>query len=235
MNEQLFDPYASKFVEVDRSDVLELLDEEPVDVSPWSWDELSARYDGWLPEYAAKIWRALIGFSKDVSEREIWPPDEPYFAEEFLELQEPLYDLLSRSPRTPRVFISYRSTDRPLANHLRRQLLSKGKSVWMDCWDPSIATVRASALPPIIESILIATIIEVALLRCSHVIVTHTKNTATSEWVPYELGRAKQHMVIASDAAFWHGDAHMPSYSFLVSRFHRTRDRHRFDQWVASI
>jgi hypothetical protein len=52
-------------------------------------------------------------------------------------------------------------------------------------------------------ALIIAGIIEMALLSCTHVIATHTQNSLGSKWIPYELARAKGRRVISSQAAGW--------------------------------
>src|SRR5262249_34033650 len=53
------------------------------------------------------------------------------------------------------------------------------------------------------RSVLIAAIIEIALLSSTHVIALHTTNSLASRWVPYELGRAKARNITSLQAAGW--------------------------------
>jgi hypothetical protein len=51
--------------------------------------------------------------------------------------------------------------------------------------------------------ILIAAIIKIGLLNSSHVVTVHTNNSATSKWIPYEFGRAKDRRIRSTQAASW--------------------------------
>jgi hypothetical protein len=74
---------------------------------------------------------------------------------------------------------------------------------WLDVEDPLLQHANGSAVPSPAKEILIASIIEMALLNSSHVIAAMTGNTSGSKWVPYELGRAKQRMVFSRRSATW--------------------------------
>jgi hypothetical protein len=58
-------------------------------------------------------------------------------------------------------------------------------------------------LSPLLKSVLVAGIIEMALLNSTHVVSMQTKNAQTSRWVPYEFGRAKERRSLATNAASW--------------------------------
>jgi hypothetical protein len=69
----------------------------------------------------------------------------------------------------------------------------------------------------------------------THLVVVYTSNTGNSRWVPYELGRAKDRLPRAGNAAFWHDQHPMPSYSYLVQRFDRGKDVAAFKHWISMI
>lgn len=144
---------------------------------------------------------------------------------------------IQRSPisKTPVLFISYRSTDRGLANFLRHFAVSSSVNVWMDVYDPCLFAIKSSRLPSHLESLLIAIVIEIALLNCTHLAVVHTRHTSTSVWVPYELGRVKQRLISSCNAAFWYQGTRIPSYSFLVERFHRPTQWLDLKAWIKAI
>jgi hypothetical protein len=52
-------------------------------------------------------------------------------------------------------------------------------------------------------AVLLAAIIEIALLNSTHVIALHSCNSAGSKWIPYELCRAKARRIFSSQAAGW--------------------------------
>ena len=74
---------------------------------------------------------------------------------------------------------------------------------WLDVHDPHLA--QANSLPESDprRSILIAAVIEIALLNSTHITVIHTSNSQQSKWTPYELGRAKAHRILSDQAAGW--------------------------------
>jgi hypothetical protein len=72
----------------------------------------------------------------------------------------------------------------------------------MDVLDPNLAGVIPN-LSSKQKAVLVATIIEMALLNSSHVIATITNQTATSQWVPYEFGRVKEKTVVAGESCSW--------------------------------
>jgi hypothetical protein len=52
-------------------------------------------------------------------------------------------------------------------------------------------------------ALVIAAIIEIALLRSSHIIAVHTLKGLQSKWIPYELGRAKSRSIVSSQSGGW--------------------------------
>jgi hypothetical protein len=234
-----FDPFKTR----DWSDELNVGDDFNVawrrltplqDVQPWTWEEFTSRYDGWLSPEAVNDWKQLCFRAQDEAEG---PSLHPMLTNvppaSIAEAERALYASLRTRPPGSRVFVSYRSADRRLANALRSYLLNRGKRVWMDVWDPALLT--ATALPSHLKSRLTAAIIEIALLRSTHLVVVHTAKTASSFWVPYEIGRAKHRQLVAPNAAFWHGPARLPGYALLVPTFHRIHDAPIFEKWVDRI
>jgi hypothetical protein len=133
------------------------------------------------------------------------------------------------------LFISFRSTNRAQALWLARRAARKKIPVFLDVWDPMLTAVSASKLHKKIQTLLTAIIIEIALLRCTHLMVVHTTHTKTSVWVPYELGRAKHRVVSSNAAAFWHGAARLPGYAHLVECIERKAPHTKLDKWLSTI
>lgn len=109
-------------------------------------------------------------------------------------------------PRTaPRVFVSHRQADAAwgeriawLASH------EAGLDYWLDVHDPLLKIAGRTLSPTDPRyGYVIAAIIEMALLNCTHVIAAHTPNSAGSKWIPYELGRVKSRKIFSGQAAGW--------------------------------
>ena len=118
----------------------------------------------------------------------------------------------------PRVFVSHRMADVPYAERIAWLASRKaGLEYWLDVHDP-VLRLASAALPPgrPVYAITVAAIIEMALLNCTHVIAAHTPPPNTSwrpsQWIPYELARAKKAgSVISRQAAGWfHPQVHPP-------------------------
>ena len=99
---------------------------------------------------------------------------------------------------TCRLFVSHRMNDVNNALHIawgrhakRIRLLARYPRSDPRCSDPA-------------KEILIAAIIEIALLNVTHVLAMHTSFSAGSKWIPYELGRAKTRLVYSDQAAGWY-------------------------------
>lgn len=112
----------------------------------------------------------------------------------------------------PRVFVSHRQSDKDVALRVAYLSWSKGFDFWIDVIDldparnAQVRRLEASLGRPLNyleKSILIAAIIEMALLNCTHVIALMTVNTAGSQWVPYEYGRVKEARIRSSRVACW--------------------------------
>jgi hypothetical protein len=70
--------------------------------------------------------------------------------------------------------------------------------------DPNLKLANRTLLPTDPRyALVIAAIIEIALLSSSHIIAVHTLNGLQSKWVPYELGRAKSRSIVSSQSGGW--------------------------------
>jgi hypothetical protein len=112
--------------------------------------------------------------------------------------------------RCPRVFVSHRQSDARRALRIAHLAHARGMEYWLDVINvpPSLPAVSLSAFN---QAILIAAIIEMALINCTHVIAVLTRNTNGSQWVPYEYGRIKDDPPAAVTAACWHDTASLPA------------------------
>ena len=97
----------------------------------------------------------------------------------------------ARSPSTPslrcpRALHSHRQKDAVLARRVAWLAAKARFQFWLDDLDPHLALVPALRLNPNLEALLIiACLIEIALLNCSHVLAVITPRTRGSMWVPY--------------------------------------------------
>src|SRR5262249_54887666 len=135
----------------------------------------------------------------------------------------------------PRLFVSYKSKDRPFALRLAYLADLEGFEFWLDVLDPTLSTLNSSGAPSAQQrSILIAATIEMGLLNSSHLIAAITANTATSRWVPYEFGRVKGQTVIAKDASSWLHRSAVPSVPEYLYLCPIHPDEARIRGWLAS-
>jgi hypothetical protein len=92
-------------------------------------------------------------------------------------------------PDCPRVFVSHKQEDEQLALQIAKVIHGKGFDVWVDVLQlPKSAPAQPNTWG---EAILIAAMIEMALINCTHLVAVMTTNTVPSRWVPYEYGRMK--------------------------------------------
>jgi hypothetical protein len=109
------------------------------------------------------------------------------------------------SRKQPRVFVSHRQADEKWGRRIV-WLASRraGLEYWLDVHDP-LLRLAGNMLPPSDPRyhVVVAAIIEMALLNRTHVIAAHTLQSPGSKWIPYELGRAKGRAVISRQAAGW--------------------------------
>lgn len=102
-----------------------------------------------------------------------------------------------------RVFISHQRLDVVYADRIAYLANAKGFEYWLDVHDPILQTAMRGAFPPTVQSVLIAAIIEMALLNCTHGITVQTANAQGSRWVPYEFGRVKRRWLVSTQVASW--------------------------------
>jgi hypothetical protein len=86
----------------------------------------------------------------------------------------------------------------------------RGVNVWPDVHNPTLRWLNANPVGAPVRSLLIAAIVEIALLNSTHVIALHTASSLASRWVPYVLARAKAPGVTSVQAAGWFEDPKKP-------------------------
>jgi hypothetical protein len=107
-------------------------------------------------------------------------------------------------PPTCCLFISHRMNDVNNALHIAWVATQCGYDYWLDVHDPRLLAANRVPLSSPAQEILIAAIIEIALLNVTHVVALQTNRSLGSQWIPYELGRAKTRHVYSDQAAGWY-------------------------------
>lgn len=142
----------------------------------------------------------------------------------------------------PRVFISHRKDDRAEALAMAKIAAEEGFQFWLDILDPTLQMVTPPTSVPVANwlSLVIAAVIEMALLNSTHVVAIMTVNTHGGMWIPYEYGRVKEPAVHSPQAAAWlhptfakafpEGNRTLPEYMLLGEVTRRTAEVRR---WLA--
>lgn len=159
-------------------------------------EDLLARYDEGALGYGS--WRRLVLMLLEYLPSE--QPD-PFLAAFDAFLRQ--VQAIEAGPPVCRVFVSHQRADVPFAERIAYLAAQQGFEYWLDVHDPLLQLANRTALPPVVQSILIAAIIEMALLNCSHGITVQTRHAQHSRWVPYEFGRAKRRWLVSSQVASW--------------------------------
>jgi hypothetical protein len=105
--------------------------------------------------------------------------------------------------KCPRVFISHQRVDETRAREIADLAKIAGYDVWLDVLEPALKFPQSPAPTAQEKSRAVATIVETALLNCTHVLAVMTPNAERSRWVPYEYGRVKDSSLYSLNAACW--------------------------------
>lgn len=162
-------------------------------------EDLRFRYDESKLGYVAwnTLLNELLPFLEDEKNQQA-----PILRQAFDNFLDGLNDY-ARQDGACRVFVSHQRKDVNYAERIAFLANQKGFEYWLDVHDPVLTLANNSSLPTAIQSILIAAIIEIALLNCTHVISVQTKNAQSSRWIPYEFGRVKYRSLRSSQVASW--------------------------------
>jgi hypothetical protein len=122
----------------------------------------------------------------------------------------PLSDTEKMQQGHPTLFVSHRRSDIAEAERIAFLACNQGIDYWLDVHDPLLAIANRKIPPHDLRyPFIIAAIIEMALLNSSHLIAVHSLNSATSKWVPYELGRVRDRHIQSLNAGGWfHPNVH---------------------------
>jgi hypothetical protein len=198
-------------------------------LSPWPplqdggllgrYDHISVETDGAEQGFAERVrvlWRDLV---------EPLPRLEGDFGEDWrglqrgcLELQDSFFaaadslfaEKAAGAKRSDCVFISHQRADAYRGERIACLADHRSVDVWLDVHNPTLRWLNANPVSAPVRSLLIAAIVEIALLNSTHVIALHTASSLASRWVPYELARAKARGVTSAQAAGWFEDAKNP-------------------------
>jgi hypothetical protein len=137
----------------------------------------------------------------------------------------------------PRLFISHRQVDYPLALRIARLASAAGIEFWLDVLDPTLTwlnTVGKQQFTVRQQQLLIAVVVEMALLHCSHVMAVMTTNTIGSGWVGYEYGRVKDSGPFSLQAGCWiHPALGRAPWEYLLLGV-GTRNESEITRWLGS-
>jgi hypothetical protein len=173
---------------------------------PGSVEEFAERFPSWV--LGRGVWQHWI-------RERLWDQDN---TDESLDtLRRGLRDGGQAEPDCPRVFVSHRQHDDKPALAIARLANQVGFEFWLDLLDPQLQNLTPSQRA---QHALIASIVEVALLNCTHVIAVLSDKTRGTLWVPYEYGRVKEKRQVRSRrAAVWLDPnidpADVPEYTVL--------------------
>jgi hypothetical protein len=139
-----------------------------------------------------------------------------------------LQDFLEAAPSEPGppprgrsccVFVSHRRADAAYAERIAYLATKHGFMYWLDVHDPHLVAATGSSLPSPAYEVLIAALIEIALLNTTHIVSVHTKSSDGSRWMPYEMGRAKQRRVFSSRSCGWFDSSSDPASRPVVGEY----------------
>jgi TIR domain len=165
------------------------------------WQTLKKRFDTASDAEGVDQWTVFVESVQELA-------GQPQTFEWQAELQSRLATLVQQlhskpAPRYRTLFVSHQRHDAHWAEWVAWAATEAHFDYWLDIHDPTLTTINALILSPLLKSVLVAGIIEIALLNSTHVVSMQTKNAQTSRWVPYEFGRAKERRSLATNAASW--------------------------------
>jgi hypothetical protein len=166
------------------------------------WNALEARYRTGVDVAGAENWSLLVSGVRELAAQ----PRDDFEWHRTLRLQfETFVQHLPfhLAPAQLTVFVSHQRRDAHWAEWAAWASTEAHCDYWLDIHDPALTFATAVALPPPIKSVLIAGIIEMALLNSTHIVSMQTHNAQASRWIPYEFGRAKERRSLATNAASW--------------------------------
>ena len=98
------------------------------------------------------------------------------------------FAMASTKPAEPCVFLSHRSTDKEAVRKIGEYILSKDIDIYLDADDPNLQRADREN-----DHKAVTAAIELGISKSTDLLAYLTPNTATSPWVPYEIGFGKRH------------------------------------------
>jgi TIR domain len=95
--------------------------------------------------------------------------------------------MASRKSPDPCIFLSHRSSDKAAVRKIGEYITSKGIDVYLDADDPNLQRADLAN-----DHKAITAAIELGIANSTDLLAYLTINTASSPWVPYEIGFAKR-------------------------------------------
>jgi hypothetical protein len=182
------------------------------DTDAWGveqWLAVATRYEAAVNARGVNDWTAFVTRAQELAVQ----VQGLEWAAELRSTLDTLVEQLRTKPalRQPTVFVSHQRLDATWAEWAAWAATEAHFDYWLDVHDPKLTTANILVLPPQVKSILVAGIIEMALVNCTHIVSMQTKNAQKSLWVPYEFGRAKERRLLATNAASWFENGVTPS------------------------
>jgi hypothetical protein len=103
----------------------------------------------------------------------------------------------------PRLFISHRQIDKNYALRIAQLSQKKKFAYWVDVLDPNLQSLEVFNVSERLLPLIMACIIEMALINCTHVIACMTVESRGSLWLPYEYGRVAELPSSTKKATAW--------------------------------
>ncbi|HEY5823005.1 MAG TPA: toll/interleukin-1 receptor domain-containing protein [Cyclobacteriaceae bacterium] len=177
-------------------------------------ENLSNRFDGHL---ASNLWAQLV--------------NEPT-PQNLYTLQMEGFQLREEFPvNCQRIFISHQQSDINYAERIAYLAYQQHCQYWLDAHDPLLHYANGLPIQPPQKSILIAGIIEIALINCTQVLAVMSPNSAGSKWIPYEYGRIA-HIGIDDASAWQHPNLIDPPEYMCLRPIHHCRVD--IDNWLGN-
>lgn len=169
-------------------------------MASFNWQETS---EDLLERYNENVlgyldWRSLINILREHLGAE--QPDP--FLQAFDNFQYQIRKIDTRR-RVCCIFVSHQRADVLFAERIAYLSCQHGFEYWLDVHDPLLIQLTRLRINAVVKSILIAAIVEMALLNCTHVITVQTAGAQASRWIPYEFGRAKLRRLWSTQTASW--------------------------------
>jgi TIR domain len=111
----------------------------------------------------------------------------------------------------PIVFMSHQRSDAGWAERIAELACEHGLDYWLDIHDPVLMLANQNIPPTDLRyPVIIAAIIEMALLNATYLIAVHSDKSLASKWVPYELGRVRDRRIQSRNVGGWFHPAIRP-------------------------